>query len=90
MCGVVWKSVKIYIVNTQLKYMSWTRNIGDTDTSENDNNNSDTTAAQYAASASLRLPEFWPDTPNSWFVFAELFNMTCSWRILTVILAPPC
>jgi hypothetical protein len=39
--------------------------------SENDNNNSDTIAAQYAASASLRLPEFWPDTPNSWFVFAE-------------------
>jgi hypothetical protein len=28
-------------------------------------------AAEYAASASLRLPEFWPDTPNSWFVYAE-------------------
>jgi hypothetical protein len=39
--------------------------------SDDNNNNSDTMAAQYAASASLRLPEFWPDMPNSWFVFAE-------------------
>jgi uncharacterized membrane protein YgcG len=28
-------------------------------------------AAEYAASASLRLPEFWPDTPSSWFAFVE-------------------
>jgi hypothetical protein len=28
-------------------------------------------AAQYAASASLRLPEFWPDTPSAWFTFIE-------------------
>jgi hypothetical protein len=34
-------------------------------------NNNDTTAAQYAASASLHLPEFWPNLPNSWFIFDE-------------------
>jgi hypothetical protein len=28
-------------------------------------------AAQYAASAGLRLPDFWPDTPSSWFAFIE-------------------
>jgi hypothetical protein len=39
--------------------------------SNDDDNNSETTAGEYAASASLRLLEFWPDTPNSWFVFEE-------------------
>jgi hypothetical protein len=28
-------------------------------------------AAQYAASASLRLPDFWPETPSAWFTFIE-------------------
>jgi hypothetical protein len=40
---------------------------------ENDNLRARATgqAAEYAASTSLRLPEFWPDTPNSWFVYDE-------------------
>jgi hypothetical protein len=28
-------------------------------------------AAKHAAGAALRLPEFWPETPASWFIFAE-------------------
>jgi hypothetical protein len=28
-------------------------------------------AAQYAASASLRLPDFWPETPSAWFTLIE-------------------
>jgi hypothetical protein len=28
-------------------------------------------AAEHAAGAALRLPEFWPETPASWFIFAE-------------------
>jgi hypothetical protein len=28
-------------------------------------------AAEQAAAASLRLPEFWPDTPAAWFVYTE-------------------
>jgi hypothetical protein len=36
---------------------------------------SDTTAAgmaaEYAAGAGLRIPDFWPDTPSSWFAFIE-------------------
>jgi hypothetical protein len=28
-------------------------------------------AAESSAGATLRLPEFWPDTPAAWFVFAE-------------------
>jgi hypothetical protein len=28
-------------------------------------------AAQYAASASLHLPDFWPETPSAWFTLVE-------------------
>jgi hypothetical protein len=47
--------------------------MADDDAAQNDNLRAGASgqAAEYAASASLRLPEFWPDTPNSWFVYVE-------------------
>jgi hypothetical protein len=59
MCGGC-KNPKIYVNNSVEIHVFEHATSGDTDMSYNDDNdnNSDTTAAEYAASASLRLPEF--------------------------------
>jgi hypothetical protein len=45
--------------------------ITDMSTAANSSDTAAADAAESSAGATLRLPEFWPDTPAAWFVFAE-------------------
>jgi hypothetical protein len=45
--------------------------ITDMNTAANSSDTAAADAAESSAGATLRLPEFWPDKPAAWFVFAE-------------------